>query len=199
MAGGSDVKRNGRSTPTPRSTSTRSIQWPFIGVVVLLVVLIILTPNLFSSSTSGLQTRAQLIVERPAHDNNTSFYVESIGTSTLYASITVGVAPLPSWPYLGSMSTLGNWTWTNATETLVLVAASATNPLAINVTVKYLASSGVSTEYVGAYGFDLNATTLTLDAVNLLPGGSAPSASTPLVDLPIFLLLAIKTPTGSSP
>lgn len=106
---------------------------------------------------------------------------------------------MPSWPYLGSMSTLGNWTWTNATETLVLVAASATNPLAINVTVKYLASSGVSTEYVGAYGFDLNATTLTLDAVNLLPGGSAPSASTPLVDLPIFLLLAIKTPTGSSP
>jgi len=187
---------SGTSSPNAGGASSRQLQWPFIGVVVLLVVLIILTPNLFSSGGAGLQTRAQLIVERAAPDGNTTFYVESIGTSTLYQSITVGLAPLPTWPYTGTSSELRGWTWTNASEALVLIATSARNPVAINVTVKYANPSGVPTEYVGVYGFDLNETTLTLQSVNLLPGASAPPPSTPLADLPIFLLLAIQTASG---
>jgi hypothetical protein len=192
------VSSSGGAPPKSRGASSRSLQWPFVGVVVLLLVLIILTPDLFSSDTSGLQTRAQLIVERVAQENNTSYYVESIGTSTVYASISVGLARLPSWPYTGTTSGLSNWTWTNGTETLVLVATNAMNPVAVNVTVKYLAASGLTTEYVGAYGFDINATTMTLLAVNLLPGGTAPAASTPLSELPIYLLLAIQTTSRSS-
>jgi hypothetical protein len=196
MAAGGNVSPAGNSRPKAAGTTSRQLQWPFVGVVVLLILLIILTPDLFSSAASGLQTRAQLIVERVAPGGNTSFYVESIGTSTVYQAIDVALAPLPSWPYAGSGTGLRNWTWTNATNTLVLVATNAMNPVVVNVTVKYTGTSGVSTEYVGVYGFYLNATTLTLDAVNLLPGGTAPPASTPLADLPIYLTLSIRTTTG---
>ncbi len=187
----------GRSRNTGPHRASRTSQWPFIGIVVLLIALIILTPNLFSSGSAGLQTRAQLIVERASTSGNTSFYVESIGTSTLYQSIAVGFAPMPAWPYSGTGTGIENWTWTNETDTLALVATSAANPVAVDVAVIYaVPSSGVTTEYIGMYGFYLNATTLTLDAVNLLPGAAAPPASTPLADLPIFLTLAISTPTG---
>jgi hypothetical protein len=196
VAGGADVSELGYSTTVAGADNSRQLRWPFIGVAALLVILIILTPNLFSSGGAGLQTRAQLIVERAAPGGNTSFYVESIGTSTLYQSIAVGLAPLPTWPYKGVASNVGDWRWTNASESLVLVVNNATNPVAVNVTVKYTDSSGVSTEYVGVYGFYLNATTLTLQAVNLLPGAGSPPASTPLADLPIFLLLAIQTTSG---
>ncbi|MGC2290162.1 MAG: hypothetical protein WA688_09965 [Thermoplasmata archaeon] len=185
-----------RMSPKAGAASTRQLRWPFVGVAVLLIVLIILTPNLFSTGAAGLETRAQLIVERAAAGGNTSFYVESIGTSTLYRSVAVGLAPLPSWPYNGIASDVHGWSWTNGTDTLVLVATNATNPVAVNVTVKYIDPSGVSTEYVGVYGFNLNDTTLALQAVNLLPGAAAPPGSTPLADLPIFLLLAIQTASG---
>jgi hypothetical protein len=186
-----------RVSATPAGgDQARQLRWPFIGVAALLVVLIILTPNLFSSGSAGLQTRAQLIVERASPGGNTSFYVESIGTSTLYQSISVGLARLPSWPYDGVVTSVGDWKWTNGSETLVLVVNNNTNPVAVNVTVKYTATSGISTEYVGVYGFYLNRTTLTLQAMNLLPGASAPPSSTPLTDLPIYLLLAIQTAGG---
>jgi hypothetical protein len=198
MAAGGNVSLGGSSRPKSVGAPSRQLRWPFIGVVVLLILLIILTPDLFSSGAAGLQTQAQLIVENVAPGGNTSFYVESIGTSTLYQSINVALAPLPSWPYAGSAMGLRNWTWTNATNTLVLVATNAMNPVAVNVTVKYGGTSGVTTEYVGVYGFYLNATTLTLNAVNLLAGGAAPPASTPLGDLPIYLTLSIRTTTGTT-
>jgi hypothetical protein len=184
------------SKTMPSDGSSRQLQWPFVGIAVLLVALIILTPNLFSTGSAGLQTRAQLIVERASPGGNTSFYVESIGTSTLYQSIQVSFAPLPSWPYKGTAAELSNWTWVNGTETLVLVAVTAMNPVAINVTVNYTVASGLTTYYVGTYAFFLNDTTMTLQAVGLLTGAAPPTASTPLANLPIFLTLAIRTPTG---
>jgi hypothetical protein len=186
------------STSGPGGGSTGRVQWPFVGVAVLLVVLIILTPNLFSSSSGGLQARAQLIVDRASVNGNTSFYVDSIGTSTRYSSVEIGLAPLPTWPYHGSLTTVSGWSWNNGSATLVLIASTATNPVAVNVTVKYVDPSGIATEYVGVYGFYLNVTTASLDAITLLPGTSAPAAITPLTDLPIFLLLAIQTPSGPS-
>jgi hypothetical protein len=183
---------------TTGGDSSRRLRWPFIGIVVLLVVLIILTPDLFSTGAAGLQTRAELIVERAAPGGNTSYYVESIGTSTLYQSISVGIMPLGAWPYTGSLSNLRNWTWTNATQTLVLIASNPTNPVAVNVTVKYASASAITTEYLGVYGFYLNDTSLTLDAMDLVPGDAAAPATTPLADLPIFLLLSIGPSTGPS-
>jgi hypothetical protein len=176
--------------------ASKRLRWPFVGIIVLLIVLIILTPDLFSTGAAGLQTRAELIVERATPGGNTSFYVESIGTSTLYQSIAVGLSPLPAWPYAGTLGQLRNWTWTNSTDALVLTSSSPVNPVAVNVTVKYASTSALTTEYVGVYGFYLNDTTLTLNAMNLVPGGAAAPASTPLAELPIFLLLAIGPTTG---
>jgi hypothetical protein len=186
------------SSGSPGGTKSRRLQWPFIGVVLVLIVLIILTPNLFSTGQAGLQTRAQLIVERAAPGDNTSYYVESIGTSTLYQSIDIGVALLPTWPYAGTVSQLRNWSWTNTSDSLVESAASAKNPVAVNVTVIYASSSGLRTEYVGIYGFDSNSTTLTLLAASLLAGETAPPTSTPFSDLPIFLTLAIGPAIGAT-
>jgi hypothetical protein len=179
-------------------TRSRRLQWPFIGVVLVLIVLIILTPNLFTTGQAGLQTRAQLIVERAMPGGNTSYYVESIGTSTLYQSIAIGVAKLPSWPYTGTGSQVRNWTWTNSSNSLVLIATNAMNPAAVNVTVVYASSTGLRTEYVGVYGFDLNSTTRTLQAISLFPGETAPPASTSLSNLPIFLTLAIGPVKGAT-
>jgi hypothetical protein len=184
--------------PAGGGATIQQLQWPFVGVAALLVILILLTPNLFSSGGGSLQTRAELIVDRPSLGGNTSFYVESIGTATRYQSIAVGLAALPAWPYHGNISQMQTWNWTNATDALVLIDQNATNPVALNVTVKYTDSSGATTVYIGVYGFNLNATTLTLQAMNLLPGASAPPPSTPLADLPIFLLLAVQTATGPS-
>jgi hypothetical protein len=190
------MSSRGSSKTMPSGGSSRQLQWPFVGIAVLLVALIILTPNLFSTGSAGLQTRAQLIVERASPGGNTSFYVESIGTSTLYQSIRVSFAPLPSWPYKGTAATISNWTWKNGSDMLVLIAATGMNPVAVNVTVNYTIPSGLTTYYVGTYAFYLNNTTLTLQAMSLLNGAAAPPASTPLADLPIFLTLAIRTPTG---
>lgn len=177
--------------------SSRQLQWPFVGVVVLLIVLILLTPNLFAASAGGLQTQAQLVVDRPTAGGSTSFYVESIGTSTRYQSVSVGLSALPSWPYRGTASDLTRWNWINGSDTLVLVVRNATNPVAVNVTVKYTDPSGVTAVYTGVYGFFVNATTQDLEAMTLLPGGGAPPATTPVRDLPIFLLLLLKTTTRS--
>lgn len=190
------MNRPGLPGSSRTESTVRELQWPLVGVAVLLVILILLTPNLFPAGGGSLQTRAELIVDRPAVTGNTSFYVESVGTSTRYQDVAVGLYALPMWPYTGNISRVRAWNWTNATETLVLVDQNATIPVAVNVTVKYTDPSGMTTVYVGRYGFDLNATTLTWNAVNLLPGASTPPAATPVADLPIFLLLAIETSTG---
>jgi hypothetical protein len=190
------VTPRGNSSPLGADKTSRYSQWPFVGIVVLLVALILLTPNLFSTGSAGLQTRAQLIVERASPDGNTSFYVQSIGTSTLYQSIKVGFASIPGWPYNGTEAQLSNWTWTNGTEVLTLAASSPLNPVAVNVTVLYIVSSSLTTEYVGVYAFYFNETTMNLDGMGLLSGIAAPPTTTPLTELPIFLTLAIETPTG---
>ncbi len=175
----------------------RQLQWPFVGVVVLLIVLILLTPNLFSTSGGGLQTRAQLIVDRATGATRTSFYVESIGTSTRYDWIAIGLAPVASWPFRGPATSLGPWNWTNTTQTLVVVVSNSTNPVAVNISVRYTSSSGFLTDYVGLYVFYLNTTTQSLGAVTLLSTATAPPASTPIGDLPIYLALPIKSTAGS--
>jgi hypothetical protein len=190
------VSERNLSAMPARVDSSRQRQWPFIGIVVLLIALIILTPNLFSTGSAGLQTRAQLIVEKASPGVNTSFYVESIGTSTLYQSIAVGFASMPAWPFKGAAADLANWTWTNVTDSLALVTSSSLNPVAVNVTVTYQSSPGLLTEYVGVYAFYLNDTTQSLDAMSLLPGVASPPSTTPLTELPIFVTLAIETPSG---
>lgn len=188
---------SGITSSSAGGPSSRQLHWPFAGLVVLLVALILLTPNLFATSGGGLGARAQLIVDRAVGDAKTSFYVESIGSSTRYHSIDVGVTSLSAWPYRGALAGLDGWNWTNGTEMLALVATNASNPVAVNVTVTFSNPTGFNAEYVGVYAFYFNATTQSLEAVSLLPGASPPPTSTPVADLPIFLLLSVRTPTGS--
>ncbi|MCI4352876.1 MAG: hypothetical protein L3K14_05745 [Thermoplasmata archaeon] len=187
---------SGNSEAGPGGRPSRQLQWPFVGVVVLLVVLILLTPNLLATSAGGLQTRAQLVVDRATAGGPTSFYVESIGTTTRYESIAIGLTSPPFWPYSGSIGSLTRWNWTNGTETLALIVRSATNPVVVNISVKYTDPSGFTADYIGLFGFYLNATTHDLETMDLLPGGAGPMTATPLPDLPIFLLLALRTTPG---
>jgi hypothetical protein len=196
MEGGSAVSfRNypaaGRARPP-----AHPLQWPLAGVAVLLVVLILVTPELFANTSGGLQTRAQLIVDRAPSANATSYYVESIGTATRYQSITIGLATLPSWPYLGTVANITRWSWTNGSNTLVVAVTNGSSPVAVNVTVMYTDPSGATTEYGGVYGFYLNATSQRLETLPLNPGTTVAPTSTPLGNLPIFLLLSVLSSKG---
>ncbi len=170
-----------------------SAQWPFIGVAALLVLLIFLTPALLTTGSSppagSPLTAAELIVDHAANANNTTYYVTSLSTSARYQSVTLGFEGISAWPFAGPVSSLRAWHWKNATNVLVVSVTNDSNPVAVNVTVKYVDSSGASAMYAGIFAFFLNRTTGELDASSLLRGLSPPPAVTPLSRLPIYLLL----------
>ncbi len=159
----------------------------------LLILLIFLTPALLATGSSppagSPLTAAELIVDRAANANNTTYYVTSLSTSARYQSVALGFEELSVWPFTGAVSSLRAWHWENATNVLVVSATNASNPVAVNVTVKYTDPSGASAMYTGIFAFFVNRTTAELDASSLLHGLSPPPAVTPLSRLPIYLLL----------
>jgi hypothetical protein len=170
--------------------------WPFIGAVVLLVILIFLTPNLLLNGTPAagtLATQAELIVDRVAGNNTTHFYVNGLGTLR-YAEMRALVATNLSWP----VATPANLSWhavTAVNNTLSLLFVSTANPVAVNVTALYVDAAGTAIEYYGAFAFDVAG--LTISILPLAPGlGTVPP--TPVGALPLSLLLATTTP-GTMP
>ncbi|HEY6238255.1 MAG TPA: hypothetical protein VIZ68_03615 [Thermoplasmata archaeon] len=161
---------------------------PYAGVVVLLAVLILLTPNLLfggSPSAGSLATQARLIVDRTAGVNVTHFYVDGLST-VRYAEIRASLATNLTWP----VAAVANLTWTNASfdqGVLGLFFSSDANPVAVNVTATYVDASGTSVEYWGLYAF--YATGTTLETVSLNPALSN-VGPTPIDSLPITILLA---------
>lgn len=161
---------------------------PFVGVVVLLLVLIVLTPNLLSAgapSAGSLPTEAELIVDRSAGDNVTHFYVKAIGT-VRYSLISLEFAPVGPWPPPPS---LANASWGNAThetDSLILTATSPLDPVAVNVSASYVDPQGAVVVYVGLFAFDVAGATLY--TASYVPAGGAVS-STPVTSLPLTLLL----------
>lgn len=171
-----------------RSRLAELFPWPFVGVVVLLVILIFLTPNLVSSgapAAGSLAAEAQLVVDRVAGSNVTHLYVKSIG-NVRYASISLELGSNVSWPVLPTERI--HWgiptVWNDSLEAAVATTGA---PLAVNVSVVYVDTSGTAVDYFGAYAFNVSADVLT--GTSLTPGlGDVPP--TPVASLPIFLLLA---------
>ena len=171
----------------------RSVQWPFVGVAILLVILILLTPNLLQSGNSAaagsLQARAELIVDHPAARNTTYFYLESFGATARYQTVDIGLASGFSWPFTKSPSSLTRWTWWNATDVLVATVSNRSSSVAVNITVQYTDSANVTAYYVGLYAFNFNSTTQTFYGIALISGISAPPSPFPFGKFPIYLLL----------
>jgi hypothetical protein len=161
---------------------------PLVGVVVLLVILIFLTPNLTSTGTPAagtLQTAAELIVDHVPPSNTTHFYVRGIGT-VRYVEIVVRVATNLS---LNPIPRVGNLSFHNATSSTYSLGVSYTttqNPIALNVTATYRDSQGACVQDANVYAFFIQPTSLL--TIELAPTASSPQ-STPLSALPLILLL----------
>jgi hypothetical protein len=171
--------------------------WPFVGAVVLLVILIFLTPNLLSTSTppaGSLATEAELLVDQVPGSNLTHFYVEGLG-DVRYAQVHAGVATNLTWPAPASASNVSFGVVTNSSEVLAVTFNTTANPSAVNVTVLYVDANGGAVEYWGIFEFYQSSGNL--NVATLAPGlGSYPP--TPVTSLPLTILLSAGTP-GSVP
>ncbi len=172
--------------------------WPFVGVVVLLVVLVLITPNLLSSgagpAAGSLAAQAELVIDRTVDNATVHLYVHGVGM-VRYTSISIAWITNLSWPPPAHLSP-ANWTnrsWVN--NTLGLVATSGADPLAVNVTAIYVDPSGQVVWYVGAYAFHVASDLLfTTD----LAAGAAPVTPTAIANLPIAFPLTGVAPGGSA-
>ena len=166
---------------------------PFVGVSVLLVLLIFLTPNLLLGgrpAAGSLATEAELTIDRAPGANVTHFYVNGLST-VRYTVIRALICTNLTWP---APTSLSNLTWTNVswgTDVLAAQFASAADPLAVNVTATYVDAAGTAVEYYAIYEFDLAGGSLY--GAPLVAGESSFGA-TPLASLPITLLLTATTP-----
>ncbi|MGP8158567.1 MAG: hypothetical protein ACLPWO_03025 [Thermoplasmata archaeon] len=131
--------------------------WPLVGIALLLVALIVFTPELISNSHQpgpGLLTQAELIVDKIPANTTLHFYIWALGETIRYDEIHVGVATSFNWTGGGSpvWSQL-NWTqWDNGSDVLSVILASTANPVALNISAHYVSPSG-STWYVGVLSF----------------------------------------------
>jgi hypothetical protein len=153
---------------SPPATSG-PLQWPFIGLAVLLVLLILATPELIAvgPSAGSPQTVAVLILDQTPGANGTHFYVESLSVLR-YTTITLGVAEHVSWPVPDRGLNLTWDRWSNTTESLVALISSPANPVAVNVTAIYIDPAGATAIYRGVYAFNTTGGQTYIES--LLPG-----------------------------
>jgi len=178
------------------------IPWPFVGVAVLLVVFILVTPVLLSISSPGLTSNAELIVDRSPSGTGFNFYVRAIGTTDRYTEVRLGLATGFAWDGIRPVPWSGlDWTsWTNQSDTLEIETTSAANPVAVNVSAQYV-SSGGNALYVGVLAFYVAGNPVsgqTLFIATATSGISVPSsAAFSNVTLPLAIRLA-SSGSGSS-
>jgi hypothetical protein len=176
-----------------RAAWGRLFPLPFVGVSVLLVLLIFLTPNLLLGgrpAAGSLATEAELTIDHPAGGNVTHFYINGL-SSVRYSLIQAQMCTNLSWPAPASQA---NLTWQNASwgvDVLAAVFSTSANPVAVNVTATYTDAAGATVEYYAIYEFDLGGASLI--GTPLAPGQSS-FGTTPLDSLPVTILLATTTP-----
>ena len=134
--------------------------WPLVGVTVLLVALIVFTPQLLSIGSRhpgvGILTQAELVVDKIPGNATFHFYVWALGEEIRYDVINVGVATLFNWTGTTAVNWSAiNWTeWHNGTNVLSVIVSSTANPVALNISAFYSSpSTGSSTWYVGVFAF----------------------------------------------
>jgi hypothetical protein len=177
-------------------TLRRWFPTPFVAIVVLLIVLIVLTPNLVSTgapSAGSLPTEAELIVDRASTDTVTHLYVRGIGL-VRYTSIEMAIAGNFSWsapPALANLSFGRTMTWN---QTLVSSTTTPDDPFAVNVTAVYIDTSGVQADFIGTFAFEI-AGGVVSEIVYVPASGGV--TTTPVSALPLGILL--ETVSGGSP
>ena len=178
--------------------------WPLVGVVLLLVIVIILTPVLQSIGQPGpgLLSSAELVVDKIAGNTTVHFYVRGLGTTVRYAQIRVGIAIPFSWDGSARLdwSALTWGTWYNSTNVLTLVVETQQNPVALNVSAYYESPSG-STWYAGVVAFYVAASaSSTGESLYSATSTSGVAVTSPLAvsntTLPLPILLANVGPGG---
>lgn len=189
---------------SPRRRLGRYLPWPLVGVALVLVVLIVLTPVLLSlggaPAAGSVFTQAELVVDRVASANSTHYYVRAEGATVRYAIILVSWATGFTWTGSGSpdWSKL-NWTVaTNVTNLLTVTVSSGANPIALNVSA-YYDSNGIAL-YVGVFAFYM--TGASGSPANSLLGVSPTSGVTvapvtSVSSLPLLIPLADVGATGA--
>ena len=174
---------------------TQYAPWPFVGVAVLLVILILVTPILLSTGTHpapGVLTEAILVVDRVPGENLTFFYVLAYGEAIRYSGVRVGVADDFGWNG-GSVNWSGlRWTtYHNVSNTVAVPFNSSSNPVAVNVSAHYLSSAG-NALYVGELAFYVGQSSsgATVYSSSATPGVFAP-APTPVSNStqPFYIIL----------
>jgi len=143
--------------PRPRRRLSAYAPWPLMGIAIVLVVLIVLTPVLFSTShqpTPGILTQAEMVVDKISTNASMHFYVWALGEEIRYSSIDIAVASDFNWSGNTSLAfDRLNWTqWYNDSDVLSVLVETAADPVALNVTVHYVSPSG-SAWYVLRVGF----------------------------------------------
>ncbi len=170
-------------------------QWPFVGLAVLMLLLILTTPSLLgvgAHSAGSPTTSAELVVYRAVHGDRTDFYVMGVET-TGFQALRLGLAAIPSWPFQGTPQNL-TWThWSNATDSISVSVNSSAPLVAVNATAVFVDAQGGTAEYQGMYAFNVTANSLLIEP--LTPGLSPGVTSFAVTDLPEPLpLLEVAAP-----
>ncbi len=176
-------------------TLARWFPWPFVGVALLLVLLIVVTPVLTTSGQPAAGTifsQAELVVDGLSGNNTTHFYVHGLGTTTRYASIALGFAFGFAWSSAGFPSAPLNWThWENGSEVLSVSAGVDRMPVAVNVTALY-EEGGAFALYAGTLAFNITTPAPSYSpTLVVVSGTSGISGFTfPVASLPVPIVLS---------
>jgi hypothetical protein len=178
----------GERAVTKRSDRFRRLfPLPYVAIVVLLIVLILVTPNLVSSEAGGLCSDAQLQIDwsQTPHTNLTHFYVRGFCT-VRYASIVLGLGTNASASGgFSPPSSSASFNFTNVSTwnfTIVAIASTPLDPVALNISAVYVDTNGNSVTFVGMYAVEVSNGVLYYESYIPSPGGirSAPVSSLPL-------------------
>jgi len=180
--------------------------WPLVGVTVLLVALIVFTPQLVSNGRQpavGILTQAELVIDKVAGNSSFHFYVWALGEEIRYNQINVGVATAFNWT--GNTTPLWSafhWArWYNGTDVLSEIVSLSQNPVALNISAYYYSpSTSSSTWYVGVFAFFVGSTPTSGESLYSATGTSGVAVTSPLVvsnsTLPAIILLSNVGPGG---
>ncbi|MGD0588290.1 MAG: hypothetical protein ABSA63_05795 [Thermoplasmata archaeon] len=181
-----DVRTSG-----PRGRLGVFAPWPLVGVALLLVLLIVLTPVLVSNSNQpgpGLLTQAELVVDKLSTNATVHFYVWALGETIRYDEIHIGLAGSFNWTGTSAVAwNRLNWTdWHNGSDLLSITFGSMVNPVALNISVHYVSPAG-STWYVGMIAFYV--------ALTSPPSGESLYSSTPTSGVAVPSPVAVSNST----
>jgi hypothetical protein len=178
------------------------LQWPFVGLAVVLVLFIAATPWLLGLGTNAASspgTQAIVTVDRTGGlgspgPNATHIYIWGVSTNTQYAWINASVSTRPVYLPLAPGVPIP-WQSTNVSDTLVLGLKSTVNPLLLNVSAEYVDSAGTTVLYYGVYW--LNVTTNAITVQSLTPNLTVGGATLPIGTPSSLPLLSRPLPGGS--